>query len=521
MGKKKVVTYYNQHFKGSLTDQECRILEQLETASEVSDLRHIIYDLPDDLINELKSSYETTGLPPLGLEKPIGTLKDFQTIGVAFAYWAKRIILGDAVGMGKTAQALGLANYLSSELGRPCRILFFTEKNLVEQSRDEVIKFTGEYCEVMYGEATACNKFIKRHPEGIEYSLVVPHSVFNQNIFFAWLMGYDEFPFDLIVVDESSVISNATTKITKNAKEWFKLCERVIFLNATPFETSLDTFYTQLDLLDEALLPTKTAVKKRYYDMYFNGLYQVHTGKYKNAHEFKQYVGFRYLARTRQSEGAIIKDCTAELIECPLSPEQKKLMPKVTNWRLVCDCPSYFNTEYKDASENIICTERTTPKLKALHDLLLSINALDNSVLIYAPYVESHKIIEEHALEWGYSVDKLTGSTKTKDRKDIIDGFKNGEFNILVTDVQKGLNFGSCNYCIFYSFNPNPQKMGQMEGRTTRDFDIINKHIYLLCSEGKEKKYLEKVVSTRAINGTRFTDIDSNCILGLLTGKVE
>jgi SNF2 family DNA or RNA helicase len=519
MARGKVVKYYNKHFKGSLTDQQCQVLEQLETASEVSDLRHIVYTLSEDAIDQVIDSYKQTGMPPVNVEKPIGTLKDFQTVGVAFGYWSKRFILGDAMGMGKTAQAIAISNYITQVTKKKSLMLIFTEKNLVEQVRRDVIKFSGEYCEVMYGEARDVTKFIKNHPDGIEHSLVVPHSVFKQSKFFAWIMEMEKFPFDIEVVDESSVLGNSTSAISKSAKEWLKYCDRAIFLNATPFETSLETFYNQLNLLDPSFLPTKTDVEKRYYVTYFNGFYKEKTGKYKNADEFKQYVGFRYLARTRESEGATIKDCTAKLLVSPLSAEQKRIMSKVTNWRLVCDCPSYYNKDYRE--DNIVCTVENTPKLADLQKILREIKALENKVLIYAPYVESHKLIEEFTLEWGYSVDKLTGSTKQKDRNDIIRSFQKGEFDILITDVQKGLNFGNCDYCVFYSFNPNPMKMSQMEGRITREFDIVGKHIYLLASEGKEYNYLKNIVSTRAISGKRFTEIDSNCILGLLTGDLE
>ena len=92
----------------------------------------------------------------------------------------------------------------------------------------------------------------------------------------------------------------------------------------------------------------------------------------------------------------------------------------------------------------------------------------------------------------------MNGDTDDKERSSIIKGFKNKEYRILITNVQKGLNFGDCDFCIFYSFDPNPSKMIQFEGRTTRDFNIIGKNVYILCSKGQEERKLKEVVKQRA-----------------------
>ena len=70
--------------------------------------------------------------------------------------------------------------------------------------------------------------------------------------------------------------------------------------------------------------------------------------------------------------------------------------------------------------------------------------------------------------------------------------------------------------CIFYSFNPNPSKMIQFEGRTTRDFDIIGKNVYILCSKGLEKRTLETVVKQRAKSTADLTNTDISVVLSVL-----
>ena len=58
--------------------------------------------------------------------------------------------------------------------------------------------------------------------------------------------------------------------------------------------------------------------------------------------------------------------------------------------------------------------------------------------------------------------------------------------------------------------------MVQFEGRMTRQRDIVNKHVYLLVSEGKELKALQEVVKDRAKASDLFAGSDYSCVLSLL-----
>ena len=87
---------------------------------------------------------------------------------------------------------------------------------------------------------------------------------------------------------------------------------------------------------------------------------------------------------------------------------------------------------------------------------------------------------------------------------------------VLITNVQKGLDFGRCNHCIFYSYDPSPNKMVQFEGRMTRERNIIGKHVYLLISRGRELNKFKSVVKDRAEASDLFAGSDFSCVLSLL-----
>lgn len=569
--KAKQITYYNERYQGSLTEEQCKKLEvliQLDKENGViNDLKHVIYNLSDEEIDTVMQTEH-------GIKEPkLGELRDEQTIGVAFMYNAMRCILGDSVGMGKTVQVAGYLNLLkkakekyvlgvlrekgysvpehldetydsiemilsmlpSEEIMRinkelvkegkeelkPFRYLVLTEKNLSAQFRKELIKFTNECVELIpSGEQKVVSKFVDKNPT-VTYpvhSIVGTHALLTTAGFIAWVEQNRQFgkgfPFDALVIDESSPLGGTKTNIVEGYKQIAKYLNRIIFLNATPFETKLDIFYQQLNLLDPMMLPVRTNFDKRYCHFDYRGMYPKKTGKYKNQEEFKQLIGYRYFARTRRGKGAKMEECNGKVVYSPLSKVQKYWMTRSSLNRVVYDCPNHIDPRIDFTEENV-------PKLTSLRELLENECKDAESVLIFVHFKEAQYSLSEWLKLHGYSNRVLNGETRNADRQEIIEGFKQKKFKILLTNVQKGLNFGDCNYCIFYSFDPNPSKMIQFEGRTTRSFDIVGKTVYVLCSLGKEKKALDDVVKERAKATADMTNTDLSVIMDILLGKDE
>lgn len=517
MGKKRVQKFYNNRYQGSLLSAEvCDKLDSLRNIDEqkgyIKELKNIIYDLTPSDVDLIK---KTRSNSLVDLRK--GELENTQTIGVAYMYFAERLILGDSVGMGKTVQICGLCNLLESQLikqAQEFRVLYLTGKNLVEQSRDELIKFTGNYVEAVQGVKSSVSKFCKNNWDYLECSVVGSHSLIKSADFQEFMLHYyrDEGynPFDLLVIDEAGdILVNNNTQIFKAGKEIADMFDRVVLLNATAFEKELRMFYNQLSFVDDSLLPTKAEFSKEYEVMNYSGPYPVFDGKYKNQDKFRNLVGYRYLSRTRKSSGATMTNCSADVLVTPLSSEQNELLRKVSMPNMVYDCPSYFNM-------GIDTNVETTPKLKALLSLLTGKLKNEKSILIYARYRESQSCIAECLAEYGYDCCILNGGSSDKERSSAITRFKLGDVPILITNVQKGLNFGDCNTCIFYSYDPSPSKMVQFEGRMTRSYNIDNKHVYLIISKGKELTTFKNIVADRAKASDIFAGSDFSCVMSIL-----
>ena len=499
-----------------MTDKDCQILDNLIDLSNnngcVKDLKNVIYNLTPEEVEQVKLTKSSTFIDP-----EVGELRDEQTLGVAYMYFAQRLVLGDSVGLGKTVQICGLCNLITQKRlkeGYTFRFLYLTEKNLIEQTRDEMIKFTGEYVELLRGEKKYVKKFADENESELLYSVVGSHSLINSVEFQEYIRTYRALygcnPFDALFVDEASILGKTSNKTYDNAQKLADDFDWVIVINATPFEKDLRTFYAQINFCDETFLPTKTVFENLYEVKEYNlGPYPKFNGRYKNQHIFREQVKYRYFARTRKSIGAVMEGCSADMVITPLSKTQKALLKRTSMPQMVYDCPSYFD-------EDIVMDRETTPKIGALVDLMKNELKNEKSVIVYSRYIESQRGIQEALLNEGISCEIMNGRISIDEKNAIVSKFKLGDFKVLITNVQKGLNFGHCNSCVFYSYDPNPNKMVQLEGRMTRSKDIINKHVYLIVSEGKEFKKFTETIADRAKASDLFAGSDFSCVLSLL-----
>lgn len=509
--------YLGKYYQGSMTD-ECAntVLRLVSEYSVVKSLKNVIYDVPDFLVTDIKSEasgYLTNNGTLKGYKSSFndfqkGTLTDAQTIGVAFLYYAGSALLGDEVGLGKTVQIAGLCNLLDKEYNqtnRNFRYLFLTEKSSGGQIADKMIRFTGKYVHFLEsGEKAVVDDYVSTNVGGNHCSVVGSHSLLNNPAFITHLSKH---PFDLIVFDESSVLKSSKSMLYTNCKTVFNLHKRVVLLNATPLELKVDDIYNQLNLLEKGYMPTKTDFMHRFCK-YTNSTFGFKLTGFKNEAEFNEAVKLRYLARNRVELGANYTDNKFKTILIPLSEVQKKLIKKTSLIQQVNDYPTGVDMD-------VPFNGYTTPKVSVLMDIVKSNVSIENQrqALIYCRFVDAQYGLQEILSNMGYRVAVLNGKCKAKERKEIVDTMNKGEYDILITNVLRGIDLKICDTCIFYTIDPNPQKMVQFEGRITRDFDVEFKSVYLLVAMGKEKKFVEDTLKLRVTASASFSKTSNSMVL--------
>lgn len=509
--------YQGKYFQGNLTDNEAMaILTLVNDYEELDSLTNCVKNLTKDEIKIIKDSAETyieekdslSGYRvPDTLNPATGKLRPYQTKGVGFMYYAQSALLGDEVGLGKTVQIAGLMNLIRNEhkqKGKSFRGLFLGEKSTVGQLQDKLIQFTGEYIELIpSGEGKNVKEFLERMSSNKNISVVGTHSLMNNPEFITYLAKN---PFDLLVFDESSALKNTSSQMYQSCKTVFRLHKRIVLLNGTPVEISIRDMYNQLDLLDPDYMPTVKDFNKQFSRMKRTA-FGFQPDGFKNEEIFRHAVKLRYLARTRAQLGAVYEGNRYKTILIPLTPTQKKLNSKTTLKHLVANYPTKVD-------RNIPFNKETTSKLAVLEQIIQTeVIKGETQGLIFAHYVDSQEGIKDMFEKQGYRVCILNGRTKQKDRTRLAEEYDKGQYDIMITNVLRGLDLNSSDVAIVYSIDPNPSKMVQFEGRMTRDFDVRNKATYLLVSMGKEKELFEGNLKMRADASAAFATVGNSMVL--------
>lgn len=502
-----------------MTERLADMLLDLREMQSVPEIKNVISDLTDGQIRGVISHYEEAlkkkkslshcGRPKLS-EIKRGTLEDYQTIGATYMYLAKGVLLGDEVGLGKTVQAAALYNLLKEDRkqkGKPFRMLFITENSAASEIRDKLVKFTADFFYLLpTAQKAQIDKLFKYDESFDNVSIVAPHSSMGNQQFLSYVLQGN---FDAVIFDEGSVIRKKTNEIYKGAAAIFKEAEYRIILNATPIEIHLTDIYNQLDLLDFNYMPYMKDFEPRFVKKRQEG-YIYKTVGYKNQAEFFRLIQLRYLARSREQLGAEFTNNQYRVIVVPLSPEQKKIITQTTLKNQLCDCPSSIYPQ-------IPTTRETTPKLDAVTWLVNTESLNDRTCLVYCYYKEAQRYIQYELEQEGHKVESI--NSETKDRSSVTARIQDGTIGVIVSTVYRALDVGKVDTVIIYSLDSNPQTMRQFEGRITRSFNVKDKKLYILASEGYELTTLESSIKMRIKASKAMTVAGSSMLYDAILDK--
>lgn len=423
MGKKiEPNIYRNTYYKGTMTDDAAECILSLREEKCLPAIRNSIYVLADyqvtELINAANAHIKEHGtmadfnfVPDKPYER--GTLRDEQTIGAAFLFFAGSALLGDEVGLGKTVETAALCNLVENvevKAGRNFSFCFLTENSIVPQIWQKMIKFTGKYCSILYdAEKNHVDNWIEQNKDGQLTSLVGPHSLLNNPAFILYCARH---PFSVFIIDESSILKNSTTETYKNTAAILRSHSRRIMLNATPLENAIRDFYNQLVLLDNFFMPCVSDFQKNYCKMSMQG------GRYdvvgtKNEDIFRGAISLRYLARTRKDLGAEYQGNSSKIFVLEPSPLQKGMMRKSSLYQLIFDYPP-------DVDRHLAFDVLDIPKMRMVLDIMNNINLDDGKLFIYCRFINCQEKLKEILEEKGYSAVIYNGQTKAKERANIL-----------------------------------------------------------------------------------------------------
>ena len=510
-------TIYNGMYLGQMEPKIASYILDIRGRESIPNLKHMIFDFPPELvlrsIEEEKSIRDIVRDEQLDYKKYLGELKDYQTLGTAFMYMSPRSVIGDGVGLGKTAEVSALINYLH-QTKQLKRFLMAVETSALGQTQCELMRFTGLRVVALPSEAYKLNRLIKKIDWTKVDGIVIKHSALRSDVLSKWL-SLNINPdgtcrlFDTFFLDESSVIKNLTTKTAIYTKNICDICPRVHFMNATVFETNIMDIYNQMDMMNPALLPKKWRIEKEFCTFGRSSYWTKENGKpkmnfrrdltgYKNQAIFKERLKLVYFGRSKSDIGMDMPH-VHKVYEVEPSNEQSMALQKGYRYMEVLNCPSLITDLHLETNR------KNVPKLDRLCKLLET-DFADCKVMVYCFHNEAQQAIADECRKLGRNPVILNGQSKDQERWEIQTKFNKGEYDVIITNIMKSLNLFGGDVCIFYSNSMTPSKMFQVAGRIDRNVDDkIKTYILLIYSGTDEYKHFMEVTKQRTRDARDLT----------------
>ena len=531
----------DEMYCGTIGPEHAKMILNIRDSKVIPEMKHMIFNFPLDLVNrsmnEKKSIRKIVKEEGIDYKQYIGELRDYQTVGAAFMYMSPRSIIADGVGLGKTAEIAGVVNYLYQQK-KLKRFIMAVETSALGQTCYELTKFTGMRIIAMPSEAKPMQKVIDNTDWNDVQGIIIKHSALKSDTLFRWLARYAREDntsglYDTFILDESSVIKNDKTKTYKYTKHICDLADRVHFMNATTFDTSIMDIYYQIDMMDENLLPKKWRIEKEFCHHKSRNFWTsetddnggrkavMHTGwkisSYKNQETFKKRLKLVYFGRAKSDVG-LDRPNIYKVYEVVPTIDQQVALSKGYRYNEVLNSPANIpELKLTNCRENI-------PKLERLCQLVENEFA-DSKVMIYCFHIDAQKAIKEELEKIGRKCCILNGEDTSKDkdknRLQMINDFNSGVYDVIITNIKKSLNLNGGDVCIFYSMSTTVSSMEQIRGRIDRNVDDrIKTFILLLYSGTNEYNFFTSTVKERA-KASRELTIDAKTAIDYFVDAME
>lgn len=424
--------------------------------------------------------FEFSNLPDFGLKIP---LRNFQTQGVMFLRAAKKCILADSTGLGKSAQCIALVHWLASIGKEDERWVFVVAPSVIYQWADEFKKF---------GVITPTLGVVERR-ERVSY--------YVGGLFRVYILSYQMLlrDWDLLqelgvrnwVLDDAHIYRHHDTKTAGVIKYLTKSANRVVLLTATPFQKNPLELHSLLESLGlQSVFGSRVGFENYYCVMKKERVFLKGGGvrwirrfeRPKNLAVLQKKVQPYLLRRTFQNVQEELPELIVRPLWLPLTEQQNVLYKQASSnvirawdagkFREVRNNGFHFMRRLCAGTRSVRMEDDYSTKLDVIEDFVE--NRLgDEKVLIYSFYKTTVTAIANRFGRAGrrdYAV--ISGDvTDKRERETIRYRFLNDPaLKILIgTDtVKAGLNLQSARYLLCVDLILNPQEVVQLIGRLRR-----------------------------------------------------
>ncbi|MEU0834057.1 DEAD/DEAH box helicase [Streptomyces sp. NPDC005969] len=459
-----------------------------------------------DLVARIRDPESRTPAPqPAALK---ATLRDYQKRGLAWLAGMCEVGLGgclaDDMGLGKTITLLALHLHRQTDPDTAGPTLVVCPASLLGNWQREAARFA---------PSTPVRRYHggDRHLKDLagDEIVLVTYGVLRRD-----REALAENAWSLVAADEAQHVKNP---YAVTARELRALPARArVALTGTPVENNLSELWALLDWTTPGLLGPLTAFRDRH-------ARAIESGEDPQAAERLSRLVRPFLLRRRKSDPGIAPELPAKTETdrvVPLTAEQASLyeavvretMAKIaeaegiarrglilkllTALKQICNHPAQY-------------LRQSTPlhgrsgKLALLDELVDTITAEGESVLVFTQYKQMATLLEKHFRERGVPTLFLHGGTPVTAREEMVDRFQRGEVPVFLLSLKAagtGLNLTRATHVVHYDRWWNPAVEDQATDRAYRIGQDKPVQVHKLLAEGTvEDKVARLLEAKRAL----------------------
>lgn len=420
-------------------------------------------------------------------------------------------ILADDMGLGKTLQILSvLAAFADQRGGRlagdgECGALVVCPASVVGVWLSEVEKFCPELrCRSYAGLSDQRRELLTREAESWDL-LIVNYALLRNDI--------EEFlrhEFAFVVLDEAQQIKNPDALITQAVKRL--RTKRPLALTGTPVENRVSDLWSIMDFLNPGFLGELDDFKLSYSTPEEHG-------------ELSRRIAPVVLRRTKELVAPELPAKTEELIRVEMDDDQRSfytrqlaaaraaaagggtmaLFAALTRMRQICCDPRLIESDIR--------ADAGSAKLDVLIEMTEEILDEGHSVLVFSQFTGMLALIEERLRSLDLPHRKITGSTPTAKRNEIVASFSSSPvpevFLLSLRAAGTGLTLTKADYVFLYDPWWNPAVENQAIDRTHRIGQDKPVFAYRLIVAGSVE---EKVMALQQEKAELFSQIMADSV---------
>lgn len=423
-------------------------------------------------------------------------LRDYQKDGVK---WLKLLrqygfngILADDMGLGKTLQVITLIEDMKSE----CPTLVVAPSSLVYNWADEVNKFSKEIKAIcVVGNQENRKKLLQEKAN----LLITSYDYVRRDVEL-----YEEMMFEYVILDEAQYIKNQKTQNAISVKK-LKAKHRLA-LTGTPIENSLAELWSIFDFL----MPNYLYNYHYFLTHYENDI--VRNDDENKKAKLKQLVTPFILRRNKKEVLKELPDKIEKVQLIDFNEEENKLylahlaqVNKELNAMMKSDSMDKVAILAMMMKLRQICCEprllfdnieHSSSKMRACIELVKTLKANNQRVLIFSAFTSVLSLIEEELSTLDISYYKLTGQTSKEERRKLIQKFQNDDTSVFLISLKAGgtgLNLTAAQSVIHYDPWWNVSAQNQATDRTHRIGQEKNVQVFKLVIKNSIEEKIMKL----------------------------